>query len=68
MCAGKGTGNHPICKLSVEVAGCEAVFRGDEWSISMFRADFPASTSKSVEVVPKLPNASQSKGRIFHNS
>ncbi len=50
----------PIYKLSVEKARCEAVFPGDEWSIPLFRADFPASTSKSVEVVPKLPPSSES--------
>jgi hypothetical protein len=45
----------PIYKMPVEEARCGAVFPGDEWSIPMFHADFPASTSKSVEVVPKLP-------------
>src|SRR5437763_9640559 len=44
-----------IYKNGAQTSACGAAFSDNKWSIPMFRADFPASTSKSVEVVPKLP-------------
>jgi hypothetical protein len=45
----------PIYKIALEEARSEAVFPGSEWSIPMFRADFPHFTLKTVEVWPNLP-------------